>query len=101
MTSQVPGLIFHGACRDLEHTLPHIVNVAFPWEKYRDTFLLQLDTAHIYASAGSACMSGTQKHSHVLQAIGVGEDYPVVRFSFGKYNTLADVHRLTKKIATY
>ena len=97
----VPGIIFHGACRSLAESLPHILNVAFPWEKYRDTLLLQLDIAHIYASAGSACMSGTQKHSHVLEALGVPHTYPVMRISFGKYNTLAEVQQLTKKIAAY
>ena len=99
LQEMVPEVTFHGQGLDQKHSLPSIIHVAFPWPRYRDTLLLQLDMAHIYASPGSACMSGTQSHSHVLQALGVGEEKPVVRFSFSKYNTLYDVQQLAKKIA--
>lgn len=95
-----PGVVFHGQSSDLVHSLPNIVHAIFPWEQYRDTLLLHLDMAHIYASAGSACMSGTQRHSHVLQALEISEKRPVVRFSFSKYNSVEDILKMAKKIAT-
>ncbi|MFA7473132.1 MAG: cysteine desulfurase, partial [Spirosomataceae bacterium] len=56
-----------------------------------DMLLFNLDIAGICASGGSACSSGTNIGSHVLQAISGNSDRPSVRFSFSKYNTTSEV----------
>ncbi len=89
-----PGVIFHGGGLNMARSMPHIINVGFPWKGYRDTLLMHFDIAGIALSSGSACMSGHQVHSHVLEALGVSGEYPVVRFSFGKYNRLEEVDRI-------
>ncbi|MBC7485685.1 MAG: cysteine desulfurase, partial [Cytophagaceae bacterium] len=44
-------------------------------------------------SAGSACTSGTQIGSHVLEAIGANPDSGYLRFSFSRMNTEAEVDK--------
>jgi len=55
--------------------------------------LFKLDLKGIAVSGGSACQSGSDKGSHVLQAIlsAAEAQKSSVRFSFSKFNTLAEV----------
>jgi cysteine desulfurase len=55
--------------------------------------LIRFDLAGIAVSAGSACASGSMKPSHVLAALGWPEEESreVVRVSFGRTTTVADV----------
>ncbi|WP_408640466.1 cysteine desulfurase family protein [Sphingomonas jeddahensis] len=57
--------------------------------------LIRLDLAGISVSAGSACASGSLKPSHVLRAMGWSEESTreVIRVSFGRTTTAADVDR--------
>lgn len=59
------------------------------------TQLIRFDMAGIAVSAGSACSSGSMKPSHVLGAMGwsVEASREVVRVSFGRSTTEADVDR--------
>jgi cysteine desulfurase len=59
--------------------------------------LIQLDMAGIAVSAGSACSSGTLKASHVLTAMGWGEEAAqVIRASFGPETSRADIYRFVE-----
>jgi cysteine desulfurase len=57
--------------------------------------LIRLDLAGISVSAGSACASGSLKPSHVLRAMAWPEEATreVIRVSFGRTTTTADVDR--------
>ena len=57
--------------------------------------LLLLDRHGICGSAGSACRTGSQEASHVLRAMNSNGDGArrSLRFSFGRFNTEADVDR--------
>lgn len=56
--------------------------------------LIRFDLAGIAVSAGSACASGSLKPSHVLRAMGWGEELgEVVRVSFGRTTGDEDVAR--------
>lgn len=59
------------------------------------TQLIRFDLAGIAVSAGSACSSGSMKPSHVLAAMGYSEEASreVLRISFGRTTTQADVER--------
>jgi cysteine desulfurase len=59
--------------------------------------LFKLDIEGISCSGGSACASGTNLGSHVLNALQIPEDRANVRFSFSKFTTTAE---LDKTIAT-
>lgn len=84
----IEGIAFNG---DVEKGLYRVLSVSFP-EKYNsDMFLFQLDMKGIAVSGGSACASGAQRASHVMQAIGHNPNRPSVRFSFAQHNTKAEI----------
>ncbi len=62
--------------------------------------LLLLDRHRICCSAGSACRTGSQEASHVLRAMNPrGDDARrSLRFSFGRFNTEAQVDRAIEVI---
>ena len=62
--------------------------------------LIALDLAGIAASSGSACTSGSQRPSHVLEAMGVPAKDAVggLRLSLGHSNTPEDVTYLLEKL---
>lgn len=58
--------------------------------------LILLDEAGVACSAGSACMTGQQKPSHVQLAMGIPEATAKtsLRFSFSQMNTKSEIHHL-------
>ncbi len=80
----VPGLVIHGSTEaDSEAALPNTINFHIDGVP-GDDLLLNLDLAGIQASSGSACSSGANRPSHVLTAMGYGEEVALnsVRLSF-------------------
>jgi cysteine desulfurase len=75
-----------------------VLNVAFPSAIVSDMLLFNLDIEGISASGGSACSSGSDQGSHVLQALHLNNSYTSVRFSFGKYNTPEEVDFVIGKL---
>ena len=85
LQSSIPGVEFNG---DPEgKSLYTVLSVSFPPSQKSDMLLLSLDISGISASGGSACSSGAEAGSHVLQAIGVSPERKTIRFSFSRYNT--------------
>lgn len=86
-----PEIKFNGTSEVIEHSAPHILSVRFP--KSIPMLLFQLDLKGIAASGGSACQSGSNKGSHVLQEILSDNEQKTttVRFSFSKYNSLEEI----------
>jgi len=62
--------------------------------------LIALDLAGVAASSGSACTSGAQRPSHVLEAMGIAAQDAVggLRLSLGHSNTPADVEYVLEKL---
>ncbi len=84
----VAGLRVHG---DVPNRAPHILNVGVP-NVDPEALLAGLDLEGIAASTGSACDSGTQTASHVLEALyGPSEGVAALRFSPGHATTDDDV----------
>lgn len=81
-----------------ENSLYTVLNVSFPCTDIADMMLFSLDIAGISASGGSACSSGSDIGSHVLQAIGVDPGRPSVRFSFSKNNTREEIDFVVDKL---
>ncbi|MCL4118276.1 UNVERIFIED_CONTAM: hypothetical protein GTU68_012281 [Idotea baltica] len=60
--------------------------------------MMNLDIYGICASAGSACSSGAENASHVIQAIGQSTDRKAMRFSFSHHNTIEEVDYVTNTL---
>lgn len=75
-----------------------ILSVSFPPSAKADLLLLNLDIAGISASGGSACSSGAEQASHVLEGIHADPDRRVVRFSFSHLNQKEEADEVVEKI---
>lgn len=89
LLDEIPYTSLNG---DPTHRLPNNVNICFKYIE-GETLLLLLNEKHIYASAGSACASGSLEPSHVLTAIGIPHEdaYGSLRLTIGPETTIADV----------
>lgn len=87
---KIPTATFNGHSGDLDNSTYTLVNVCLPIDAQKALMLLfHLDIKGIACSKGSACQSGSDSGSHVLNEILSEEDLkkPSLRFSFSKYNT--------------
>jgi len=94
LNDKIKDIKFNGASSDLDLSTYTLVNVRFPILKDESAlFLFQLDMKGIACSKGSACQSGADTGSHVLNNILSDEEnkYVSLRFSFSIYNTLEEV----------
>jgi len=86
-----PDIMFNGNSAVTEKSAFHILNVRF--SKEVPMLLFNLDLKGIAASGGSACQSGSNQGSHVLNNILSPDDAlkTSVRFSFSKYNIVKEI----------
>lgn len=104
LKANLPGVKFNGACEDFENSTYTLINACLPFSAEKATLLLfQLDLHGIACSKGSACQSGSDRGSHVLNAFLNEEDLqkPSVRFSFSHYNTLAEIDHVVSVLKEY
>ncbi len=90
IVKEIPGATINGGIG--EGYLPGILNIRFEG-KQSETTMIMLDMQNIYCSAGSACSTGSIDVSHVLKSIGISDSdaQTSLRFSIGRYNTLAEI----------
>jgi cysteine desulfurase len=96
LTKNFPDVSFNG---DIDGScLYTVLNASFPMNNKTQLLLFNLDIAGICASSGSACSSGSNKNSHVLEAIHSDPNRVAIRFSFSKYNTKEEVDFVVSKL---
>ncbi|WP_299525177.1 cysteine desulfurase family protein [uncultured Lutibacter sp.] len=85
------GIEFNGYSESETKSSYIILNVRFP--KEYAMLLFNLDLKGIAVSGGSACQSGSNKGSHVLNALLNEKDAikTSIRFSFSKLNTINEI----------
>ncbi|RKF03178.1 cysteine desulfurase [Tenacibaculum lutimaris] len=96
ITELVPNVEINGELVD--KTSYTIINVRFPLED--KMLLFNLDLSGIAVSGGSACQSGSNKGSHVLNAFLREEEAKKasVRFSFSKLNTITEIDYVVNQL---
>jgi cysteine desulfurase len=97
VSAEVPGALVNG---DVSHRLPNTSHFSFEGCDAAGLLIL-LDDAGLACSAGSACMTGKQKPSHVQLAMGIpeGRAKSSLRFSFSRLNTMAEALAAAEMVA--
>ena len=99
LKKKIPFITFNGMSDDFNNSLYTVLSVSFPKDDYASLLLFNLDLLGISCSGGSACSSGNVTQSHVISEINT-QDGPVVRFSFGKFNTLKEIEFTVDKLCS-
>jgi len=75
---------------DLEHRVPHNLNVSF---NYVEGESLIMGMKELAVSSGSACTSASLEPSYVLRALGRNDElaHSSIRFTLGRFTTQEDV----------
>jgi len=91
LLERVPDTFVNGGRAD---RLPNTTNLSFEGIE-SDAALVMFDRHQLCCSAGSACRTGAVETSHVLSAMKVPAERAraSMRFSFGRFNTDADVDK--------
>jgi|TARA_B110000263_G_C15294728_1_gene505041 cysteine desulfurase len=98
LTCKIENIKFNGTSGELNNSLYTVLNVSIPNIEDQQMFLFNLDINNICASSGSACASGSDSGSHVLQEIKKHKNHVSVRFSFSKNNFAEEVDYVLEKI---
>jgi cysteine desulfurase len=101
LTTSIKNLKFNGCSGDIEESTYTLLNIQFPLEKSKaEMFLFKLDLLGIACSKGSACQSGSDAGSHVLNEVldKDGLNKVSVRFSLSIYNTKEEIDRVVNEI---
>jgi cysteine desulfurase len=75
-----------------------VLSASLPKTEKSEMILFNLDINHICASGGSACTSGADQGSHVIQAINNNPNLVTVRFSFCRHNTKEEIDKVVSKL---
>jgi cysteine desulfurase len=96
LKSRIPAIRVNGT---LDRRLPHNLHVSVDGIEGEALLMALGDLA---VSTGSACSSGSQAPSHVLQAIGATSQGAgaSIRFGLGRTTTAADVDFAVERVST-
>ena len=98
LIEKISGISFNGD--PFGKSLYTLLSVNFPKSEKTEMLLFNLDIHHICASGGSACSSGAQQGSHVIQALNKANTIATVRFSFSKHNTKAEIDKVVATLVS-
>ena len=89
LQKHIPNVLFNGDV--VGNSLYTVLSVSIPRTTKSEMVLYNLDINNICASGGSACASGVNQGSHVMQAINNDPNLDTIRFSFSKHNTYKEI----------
>jgi cysteine desulfurase len=92
VTGAVPGAALNGAGAP---RVPHIASIAFPGVP-AEPLLHAVEGRGVYVSAGAACASRGHGPSHVLKAIGLGDDAGTLRVSLAAGTSADEIELATR-----
>lgn len=94
--AEIEGVSFNGDTS--EKSLYTVLNVALPKTERSELIIFNMDIQHICVSGGSACTSGANQGSHVIQSIDNDPNKVPVRFSFSRHNTKEEIDTVVGKL---
>ena len=96
LQSRIEGVQVNGA---LSPRLPGNLHVSIPRAE-AETLILSLG-GRIAISSGAACAEAGGRGSHVLRALGLGDDrvYTALRFGIGRFNTASEIDAVVETLA--
>ncbi len=97
LLKRIPDVAFNGSTEENE-SLYTVLNASFPPTPKAGMLLFMLDLKGVACSGGSACSSGSNQGSHVLNGIGADPNRPSIRFSFSRYTTQTEIEETLKII---
>ena len=98
LNSRFSNISYNGVSADLEKSLNKVLSIAIPGIEDNDMLLFNLDINGIAVSGGSACASGTNIGSHVLDALQLDESLGTLRISFSKFNSKEEIDYFIEKL---
>ena len=99
LTARIDDVQFNGCSAVADQSLYTVLSVSLPPSDISEMLLFNLDISKVAASGGSACTSGAQSGSHVLDALGSDPNRATVRFSMSKLNTAEEVDYAVAQLA--
>ena len=96
LSSSFRDIQFNGDVDGTSHF--KVLNVSFPPSPKSELLLLNLDILGVSASGGSACSSGAERGSHVIEAIKADPSRKSIRFSFSHHNTKEEIDFVIAKL---
>jgi cysteine desulfurase len=100
----IPKIKFNGSCENNLNSSFSILNICLPMNEDQSILLeFNLDIKGISCSRGSACQSGSNQGSHVLNSILSSDDLkkPSLRFSFSKYNKDEEISEVVSALKEF
>jgi len=101
LKTSIKGVKFNGCSGDMKKSTYTLLNIQFPIEQSKaEMFLFKLDLKGIACSKGSACQSGSDAGSHVLNEV-LNKDAlknVSIRFSLSVYNTTDQIDIVVNEI---
>ncbi len=99
LDQELVGIEFNGDVYG--DSLYTVLSVSFPHNEKSDMLLMLLDIEGVCISGGSACSSGAEHKSHVIEALGKDENRKTIRFSLSHYNTVEEVDTVIQLLKKY
>ncbi|MEJ7736523.1 MAG: cysteine desulfurase family protein [Chitinophagaceae bacterium] len=96
LTQHIEGIYLNGD--PMGESLYTVLNVSLPKTEKSEMILFNLDIQHICASGGSACTSGADLSSHVIQEVNNNPNQVAIRFSFSRHNTKEEIDIVVGKL---
>ncbi len=96
LQANIPDITFNGDFNG--SSLYTVLNASFPISEKSEMLLFNLDINNICVSGGSACSSGANQGSHVINAINNDPYSTAIRFSFSKYNKKEEIDQTIAKM---